>query len=98
MLESTKALIQQQKQLVERYPDDQVQAVPADGDYDHRLVKESLIVAIVCTRKTAEEAAAWLTEVRPPGTSHNRWEPDSPPDIVPCADRPETHRHVVVVC
>lgn len=101
MQESTKALIEQEKELVERYPEDQVVKVPDDGDYDHRLVKESLLVAFVCTRKTVEEAAAWLTEVRPPGTENGQWVPDldHPQPEVPCADRPQTqHRHVAVNC
>lgn len=92
------ALVREAEAKAEQYPADQVVTVPADGDYDHRLAKESLFGAIVCTRKTAQEAAAWLTEVRPPGTKHGKWEPAEPPDEIPCPDRPETHRHVVVNC
>lgn len=98
--DSTKKLIQQQEELVKRHPDREVYEVPEDGDYDHRAVKESLLQAIVCTRLTVEEAAEWLTTVRPPGTSNNRWYPakDHPEPDVPCQIRPDTHHHVVVEC
>lgn len=96
--ESTRRLIYQQREVIKRHPESEIREIPADGDYDHRLVKESLVGAIVCTRKMAAEAATWLTEVRPPGVGDNTWTPDPDGDEVPCKDRPETHRHVVVLC
>lgn len=98
LLPSTRELIAKTEGLVQQYPASEVTLIPADGDYDHRLADQGLIAAQICTRKTAAEAAEWLTTVRPPGTTYGRWEPDVDIDEVACADRPETHRHVIVVC
>lgn len=44
------------------------------------------------------EAADWLTEVRPPGTSYNRWVLDEEIAPVVCEQFPDTHRHFIVNC
>jgi len=95
---ATQKLIADVAEQLRRYPANEVTEVPDNGDYDHRLARESIITALVCTRKTAEEAAAWLTTVRPPGTSGNTWLVVKGEDEVPCKQFPGTHRHVVVEC
>jgi hypothetical protein len=80
------------------YPESEVSVIPDDGDYDHRLVGQSLLNAQVCTRLGPQDAAAWLSTVRPPGTSHGLWEFDPDGGETICEQFPETHRHVLVNC
>lgn len=91
------ALIRAQA-LVAIYPDAVVSEIPADGNYDHRLVQQHLLNAQVCTRLTPAEAAEWLSTVRPPGTSYNRWVFDPDGGEVTCEQFPVTHRHILVNC
>jgi hypothetical protein len=93
-----KAHLARYEALTASYPDSEVTQIPDDGDYDHRLIQQALLSAQVCTRKTAVEAAAWLSTVRPPGTSYNRWEFDPEQGEVTCEQFPDTHRHVIVNC
>jgi hypothetical protein len=95
---ATQKLIADVAEQLRRYPASEVTDIPPDGEYDYRLVRESILIAQVCTRKTAEEAAAWLTTVRPPGTSGNTWFVVEGEDEVPCKQFPDTHRHVAVEC
>lgn len=92
------AALARHEATVAAYPESVVTEIPADGDYDHRLVQESMLGAQVCTRLTPQEAAAWLSMVRPPGTSHNRWEFDPDGGEVTCQQFPDTHRHILVNC
>lgn len=80
------------------YPASEVTVIRDDGDYDHRLVGESLLGAQICTRGTVEAAAEWLSTVRPPGTSYNRWVFDPDGGEVVCEQFPDTHRHILVNC
>ena len=92
------AMLVRAEQQLAAYPADQVTTIPDDGDYDHRLIEENVLGARVCTRLTAQEAADWLTKVRAPGTSANQWFVSEDIAEVPCAQFPDTHRHVIVEC
>jgi len=89
-------LIEMLRAKRDQYPDSVVYDIPEDGDYDHRVLYEYVAYARVCTRKSIEEAAEWLTEVRPPGDG--RWVPAKDIAWVRCDDHPDTHRHVIVEC
>lgn len=91
-------LIEMLRAKRDQYPDSVVYDIPEDGDYDHRVLDEYVAYARVCTRKSIEEAAEWLTEVRPPGNRFTRWVPAKDIPWVRCDDHPDTHRHVIVEC
>jgi hypothetical protein len=86
------------EETIAAYPAAVVTDIPDDGSYDCRLTDQHVITAQVCTRLTDEEAAQWLTTVRPPGTETNRWYPSEHTAPVACEQFPDTHRHVIVEC
>lgn len=95
---TARAAVERTMRMLEKYPAAEVTEVPEDGNYDHRLVGDTLIGAVVCSRLTGEDAAAWLTEVRPPGTSFNRWILAEDTEPVVCEQFPGTHQHFTLDC
>ncbi len=94
----TRDLIKRTEALVAQYPDSEVYEVPEDGNYDFRCTNQGLLGAQVCSRKSGQEAAEWLTTVRPPGTSYNKWVLSDDVAPVTCSQFPATHQHFIVEC
>lgn len=69
-----------------------------NGDGDFVRIQENLVSAQVCTSLSDEDATARMN-LTPSGTSHG-WQLTDDPDNgpVPCADEPDTRRHLVFVC
>lgn len=78
---------------------DQMEAgLAAQKDDDFERIGEGLCWARACTSLSDADATARMN-LTPSGTSHG-WqltdEPNAQP--VPCADKPQTHRHLVFEC
>jgi hypothetical protein len=80
---------------------EQIEATePSMRTDEFTLLRQDLFSIQVCTSLTDEQATA-RANTWPSGTTHG-WQldaeghPESAP--VPCADRPDTHRHLVFLC
>lgn len=61
-------------------------------------LRENLVSVQVCTSLSDEDATVRMN-LTPSGTTHG-WQLTDDPDNgpIPCADDPDTHRHLVFVC
>jgi hypothetical protein len=70
----------------------------AQADDDFVRLLESFLAVQVCTSLSDEDATARMN-LTPSGSSHG-WQLTEEPGAlpVPCADKPDTHRHLVFEC
>ena len=70
-------------------------ALPRQKSPEFTRIREGLFDAQVCTSLSDEDATARMNEM-PSGTSYG-WQLSTEPTCapVPCADNPDTHRHLI---
>lgn len=61
------------------------------------IVRTGFLDVQVCTSLGDEDATTWLNEVHPTGIS-SPWSIDWKRPPVACADKPDTHRHLLYLC
>lgn len=73
-------------------------AMPGQKTPEFTRLKETMLHIQVCTSLSDEEATGRANELPPADTLS--WELSADPSLapVPCADNPETHRHLIFEC
>ncbi len=81
--------------ITQKLVDSVVAAMPRQSTPEFTRVGEGLFDAQVCTSLSDEDATARMNEV-PSGTSYG-WQLTTDADRAPvaCADKPDTHRHLI---